>query len=637
MTDYGRGSGSEPWHPEDPLFGDQGWAAQQATDAGAPYGGPQHQQHQQHQQQQFDQQQHQQQYAQQPQQQPSYGGGQDPYQQQYAQQQYATQQYADPQQYGGAQQYGNGNGQYDGAQQQPQQQPQHQHQQQFDQQAQQQQQQAQQQQSQPQQQPQQGQYADPQYNDPQYNGGWDAGQQAEMPYAGTPSGPYTAQQETYGESPDPYATPDAYPPPQPPGRRRAEPEPEPEAEQAAAGKESDGPEKESHPFLTGDDGDGGGDGKDADTEDEGRGGRRNKQKKGRNGVACLVVAVVFLGGAGGVGYVGYQFWESKFGPPPDYSGVGSGSVQVEIPQGAGGYEIGAILVKNGVVKSQRAFVSATKNNPKGNTLQAGVYTLSKEMSAANAVKTMLSPSSRNALIIPEGRRNVQIYAMIDKQLGLAEGSTEKVAKKETANLGLPKWAKNGSPIKDPLEGFLFPASYPVAKGTKPEAVLKKMVARANSEYTKLDLVGNAKKHDLAGPWELLTAASLVQAEGKTHDDFRKMAEVIYNRLKPDNTETNQFLQFDSTFNYLKGQSEIDISVAEITKNQDPYNSYTHKGLTPGPIGNPGEDALAAVLNPTEDGWIYFVATDGQDKTEFAKNYDEFLLLKDKFDGRNKGN
>ncbi|MEW1718799.1 endolytic transglycosylase MltG [Streptomyces sp. NPDC093109] len=618
MTDYGRGSGSEPWHPEDPLFGDQGWAAQQATDAGAPYGGPQQQQ----QQQQFEQQ-HQQQYPQHQQHQqpqgPSYGGGQDPYQQQYAQQQYAPQQYADPQQYGGGPQYGNG--QYDGAQQQPQhhqqQAPQHQ-------------------QAQAAQQPQQGQYPEPQYNDPQYNGGWDAGQQAEMPYAGTPSGPYAAQQETYGENPDPYATPDAYPPPQPPGRRRTDPEPEPEAEQAGAAKDSDQPEKETHPFFTGDDG-GDGDGKSADTEDEGRGGRRNKQKKGRNGVACLVVAAVFLGGAGGIGYVGYQFWESKFGPPPDYAGAGSGSVQVEIPQGAGGYEIGAILVKGGIVKSQRAFVSATKNNPKGNTIQAGVYTLSKEMSAANAVKAMLSPSSRNALIIPEGKRNIQIYAMIDKQLGLAEGSTEKVAKKDFADLGLPKWAKNGSPIKDPLEGFLYPASYPVAKGTKPEAVLKKMVARANSEYTKLDLVGNAKKHDLEGPWELLTAASLVQAEGKTHDDFRKMAEVIYNRLKPDNTETNQLLQFDSTFNYLKGQSEIDISEAEINKNQDPYNSYTHKGLTPGPIGNPGEDALAAVLNPTEDGWVYFVATDGQDKTEFAKTYDEFLLLKDKFDGRNKGN
>lgn len=123
----------------------------------------------------------------------------------------------------------------------------------------------------------------------------------------------------------------------------------------------------------------------------------------------------------------------------------------------------------------------------------------------------------------------------------------------------------------------------------------------------------------------------MQAEGKTHEDFRKMAEVIYNRLKTDNTETNQKLQFDSTFNYLMGQSKIHISESEINTNPDPYNTYYHRGLPPGPISNPGEEALQAALNPTEEGWIYFVATDGVKKTEFAKTHDEFLKLKDKFD------
>jgi UPF0755 protein len=109
-----------------------------------------------------------------------------------------------------------------------------------------------------------------------------------------------------------------------------------------------------------------------------------------------------------------------------------------------------------------------------------------------------------------------------------------------------------------------------------------------------------------------------------------MAEVVYNRLKSTNTETNQLLQFDSTFNYLKKQSKINISESEINSNQDPYNTYTQKGLPPGPIDNPGDDALKAALNPTADGWLYFVATDGQNRTEFAKTYAEFQTLKDKF-------
>jgi UPF0755 protein len=157
-----------------------------------------------------------------------------------------------------------------------------------------------------------------------------------------------------------------------------------------------------------------------------------------------------------------------------------------------------------------------------------------------------------------------------------------------------------------------------------------MVSRANDSYEELGLEKKAKSLGLSGPWQLLTVASLVQAEGTSHDDFRKMAEVVYNRLKTSNTETNQLLQFDSTFNYLKGQSNINIGESEINSNMDPYNTYTRKGLPPGPIGNPGEVALAATLAPTKDGWMYFVATDGMHKTEFAKTNAEFERLKAKF-------
>ncbi|MDX3852604.1 endolytic transglycosylase MltG [Streptomyces sp. AK02-01A] len=586
MTDYGRGPGSAPWHPEDPLYGDQGWGAQQPADGHAPYGGQPQQQYPQ---------------QQQPQTQGQYGAGQDPYQQPYQQPRYDVngvpqhggqpgynpQQYSDPQQPQQAQAH---------TQQQHQQHQQQQHQ---------------------------------QYVDPQYNGGWDTGQQATMPYAGNPAPPYEAQQGGgYAENQDYYGTPDAFPPPQPPGRRQPEPETEWDA---------DPQKEEEHPFFTGDEGRDDDGEHDSDPGENRRGNGRERRgktkKKSRNGCACLFLTVVLAGGVGGVGYFGYQFWQAKFGAPPDYSGKGSGSVQVEIPQGAGGYEIAAILVKNGVVKSQGAFVAAQRGNPKGNMIQAGVYSLSKGMSAASAVTQMLKPSSRESLIIPEGTRNVLVYKQIDKRLGLPEGTTQGVAKDQAAELGLPAWAKNHPSVKDPLEGFLYPASYPVAKGTKPEAVLKKMVARANAEYGRLDLAANAKRLGLENPWELVTVASLVQAEGKTHEDFRKMAEVVYNRLKPTNTETNQLLQFDSAFNYLKGQSKIAISESEINSNKDKYNTYTQKGLTPGPIGNPGNEALAAALDPTEDGWLYFVATDGKHKTEFAKTYAEFQTLKEKFNDR----
>ncbi|WP_329617342.1 endolytic transglycosylase MltG [Streptomyces brevispora] len=616
MTEYGRGPGSEPWHPEDPLYGDQGWGGQQPAHGQSQYGGQQqpypqdpYAAQQQPQDPYAAQHQPQDPYAQQQPQDPYAGRPQDPYaaqhqpQDPYAQQQpqdpYAQQQPQDP---------------YAGQSQDPY---------------------AQQQDPYAGQQHQQDPYAQqpPYGGQTPYDGGWDTGQQPDaMTHGGQPVDPY-GQPAGYGAD-DSYGTPDAYPPPQPPGRREAVPEPAP-----AQNPDWD-PEvqpEETHPFFTGaDDADAEGkdDEYDDDSRDSRRGGgeRRGKgKKKSRSGCACLVVSLVLVGGLGGAAYFGYSFYQDKFGDAPDYVGSGSGSVEIEIPKGAYVSDIGNILKKHDVVKSVDAFVSAQNENSKGKLIQAGVYLLHEKMSAAEAVKMLVDPKSQNLLIIPEGTRNGVIYAKIDTRLGLKEGTTKGIAKANAADLGLPPWAKGHAKVKDPLEGFLYPAAYPVTKGMKPESVLKKMVERANSEYDKIDLVANAKKHHLANAWELLTTASLVQAEGKTHEDFRKMAEVVYNRLKVTNTETNRFLQFDSSYNYLRGKSEIKITEKEIKENHDPYNTYTRTGLTPGPIGNPGEEALAAVLHPTTDGWIYFVATDGNSKTEFAKNYDEFLKLKGKFD------
>ncbi|MFS0697688.1 endolytic transglycosylase MltG [Streptomyces nitrosporeus] len=593
MTEYGRGSGSEPWRPEDPLYGDQGWEGPQAA----------------------------------------HGRGQDPYQAQqpYPQDPYAQQGY--PQEPYAQQHQQDAYGQQDPYAQQHQQDPyaaahdpyaQH---------------------------PQQPQYGD---------GGWDTGGQPGAPYAPQPAydpqSPYDPQpvyghgQGAYGEQADHYGTPDAYPPPEPPNHRNQAQEPAPRQQHQDWDPEV--PQEETHPFFTGEDAPG----EDRDTRSRSRGDDRDDRdapgdeddhddgprdsrrgrgkggkgkKKNRNGCACLVVSLVLVGGLGGVAYLGYSYYQSKFGEAPDYAGDGTGSVEVVIPDGALGNEIANILKTAGVVKSVGAFTSAQGKNPKGQFIQAGAYLLKKEMSAKSALEMMLDPKSQNGLMVAPGWRNAKIYGEIDKKLGLAEGATEEAAKANMDSLGLPDWAEEDPVIKDPLEGFLYPATYAVSKGTKPEDVLKKMVQRATAEYKKFDLEAAAEEHGLDSPWQVITVASLVQAEGLTHDDFRKMAEVVYNRLEPDNTVTNRKLEFDSAFNYLMKQSEIKITTKEIRSNDDPYNTYYHTGLTPGPISNPGADALKATLNPTSDGWMFFISLDGK-KTDFTKTAAEHEKLNQKF-------
>ena len=235
----------------------------------------------------------------------------------------------------------------------------------------------------------------------------------------------------------------------------------------------------------------------------------------------------------------------------------------------------------------------------------------------------------------EGQRNAKVYEAIDKRLDLDKGTTAKVAKQKYKEFGLPDWALGHSELKDPLEGFLYPSAYAASKGQKPETVLKEMVARANDTYEELGLEKKAEGLGLDGPWELLTVASLAQAEGTSHDDFRKMAEVVYNRLKPGNPQTYGSLEFDSTYNYVKNQSKIDLTIAELKRYNNPYNTYYVKGLPPGPIDNPGEEAIKGALNPTHDGWYYFISLDGK-TSKFTKTLAEHERLRDQFNAsRNK--
>ncbi|MGV9454178.1 endolytic transglycosylase MltG [Streptomyces sp. NPDC003635] len=560
MTEYGRGQGSEPWHPEDPYYGDDGWGGQQAQQGQqSPYGGqPQH-------------------YPEQPQQ-PQYGDWGTGQQGGYGQEQYPHQ--YDQQQYQGQQQYQQGHGQqqYQG----------------------------------------QGQQG---YGD----GGWGTGTHPHVQYT-DPSDPYGQQAGTYGgQQADYYGTPEAYPPPEPPSRRQAEPEPQTDWDP--------GPDQGEHAFFAG----GGGD-DDDDLDDEpgdrrGRGerrGRGGKEKKRRSGCACLVVLAVFGGGIAGVGYFGYQFYQNRFASAPDYAGDGTDeTVSVTVPKGAGGAAIGRMLKDAGVVKSVDAFVSAFTQNDRAGTIQAGSYLLNKQMSAESAVEMMLDPKSQNNLVVPEGTRNVAVYKEIDTRLGLDKGTTAKVAKEKYKGLGLPDWAQGHENVKDPLEGFLYPSSYAAGKGDKPEDVLKEMVARAKEKYEDLGLEKKAESLGLDGPWELLTVASLAQAEGTSHDDFRKMAEVVYNRLEPGNPQTYGALEFDSTYNYIKNQSKIDLTIAELKQYNNPYNTYYVKGLPPGPIDNPGEEALKGALNPTSDGWYYFISLDGK-TSKFTKTLAEHEKLVEKF-------
>ncbi|MFG2882747.1 endolytic transglycosylase MltG [Streptomyces sp. NPDC048297] len=208
------------------------------------------------------------------------------------------------------------------------------------------------------------------------------------------------------------------------------------------------------------------------------------------------------------------------------------------------------------------------------------------------------------LVIPEGWRAGQIYDAVDKALKLPPGSTRKSVGK--AGLKLPNGAE-GNP-----EGYLFPATYPVAKGATPDSLLRLMVDTANRRFNAAPVAAGAQRSAM-NVYQAVTIASIVQAEAGTKADMGRVARVVLNRL-----ERGMPLQMDSTLNYALNRSTLSTSVND-TQVDNPYNSYQRMGLPPTPIDNPGEEAMHAVLNPAPGDWLYFVTVKPGD-TRFTSDY-----------------
>ncbi|MFJ8309881.1 MULTISPECIES: endolytic transglycosylase MltG [unclassified Streptomyces] len=213
------------------------------------------------------------------------------------------------------------------------------------------------------------------------------------------------------------------------------------------------------------------------------------------------------------------------------------------------------------------------------------------------------------LVVPEGWRASQVYAAVDKRLDLPPGTTKRAA--ATAELKLPPDAK-GNP-----EGYLFPATYPVKDDTTPGDLLQYMVDTANKRFGQDRIAAGARRAGLT-VYQMVVIAGIVQAEAGSMADMGKVSRVIHNRLA-----RGMPLQMDSTLNYALNRSTLTTTTSD-TKTDSPYNTYEHKGLPPTPIGNPGQRAVDAAIDPTAGNWLYFVTVAPGD-TRFTDSYAEQQL------------
>jgi UPF0755 protein len=293
---------------------------------------------------------------------------------------------------------------------------------------------------------------------------------------------------------------------------------------------------------------------------------------------------------------GLAFWRTR-----PYQGF-SGEVFVEVPRGTTTDGIAGLLANAGVVRNRWDFLLA-RFASRRRVLQAGEYRF-------NHPATPFEVYNRIArgdifyyeLVVPEGKNMFDIGAAAE-QIGLFPAAEFLTAAHD------PAMIRDLDPRAPTLEGFLFPNTYKVGRHTTPERLCRTMTASFREAWRGLG--SNADVH------ETITMASLVEKEGKLSDERPKIAAVFENRLR-----IGMKLDCDPTTIYaalLHGRYRGTIHRSDLDS-EDPYNTYRHPGLPPGPISNPGVASMRAVLHPAESDALYFVLRpDGSGGHQFSNN------------------
>lgn len=348
-------------------------------------------------------------------------------------------------------------------------------------------------------------------------------------------------------------------------------------------------------------------------------------------VTSVLLCVIILAGVG--------FLWMRGGVSGDFTGEGNGeTVVVEVAQGSSLSDLSTELTEQGIVATEDAFMSAANSHSRSGELQPGFYRLEKKMSAASAVEALLDPANQAGTVdIPTGTRlmDTQIVASDDVRKGIftliseasCMGENDCVSTAELeqaagtmdpAALGVPAWAVNevGARGDDPrrLEGLITPGVHQFNPQASAGEIISSLVSESAARYEETGLEASSQRVGLS-PYELITAASLIQMEAPD-GDFDKVARVILNRL-----EEPMRMQFDSTVNYDLEDQEIattDEDRARVTA----WNTYAKDGLPDTPIASPSIEAITAMENPAEGPWLYFVTVDRDGRTVFTTTFEE---------------
>jgi peptidoglycan lytic transglycosylase G len=308
------------------------------------------------------------------------------------------------------------------------------------------------------------------------------------------------------------------------------------------------------------------------------------------GIVIVVFAVALILAAGL--WFSWQWLQNEVAS----DGPAESETIIALPRGAGLIAIAHQLEREGVVENADIFRAWVTIDGGDRDLQAGEYAIPPRASIADIYDQLRDGQTLSyPVTVPEGRTSAMIVRILeasDVLTGIIEDT--------------------------PAEGSLLPETYFVQRGTARQDVLQRMRADQQALIDQL-WAGRAENLPFDTPEEAIILASVVEKETGVASERPLVASVFVNRLR-----RGMRLESDPTIIYgISGGEPLGRGIrrSELDNDQNPYNTYFVDGLPPTPIANPGRDAIAAVLNPPDTDYLFFVA-DGSGGHAFAETYRE---------------
>lgn len=301
--------------------------------------------------------------------------------------------------------------------------------------------------------------------------------------------------------------------------------------------------------------------------------------------AIIITALAIILGGG--------YW-TVFAPPSRFSP----NTVVVIAPGASLHSDALQLAAARVVAHPLAFELLVRLLGEGRAVQEGAYSF---------------PSPENAFRVAE-RIVKGDFGVPAKQITFYEGMSVREMAQRIEQVVPQVSASDFIAVAQPYEGYLFPDTYTFAPSATARTIVDTMRENFQRKTVALQQTLASSTHSFA---DVVTMASLVQNEARTSESQRMVAGILWNRVAK-----GMPLQVDAVFGYIYSKQTYSPSLADLKVNS-PYNTYTHVGLPPGPIGNPGLSALEAAAHPADTKYLYYLT--GKDGLmHYALTYKEQL-------------